>query len=164
MVLIKTINPEHLLTVTELINQSPYFNLLAMSVKQLGVGQCLMEVDIERRHHNPFGGIHGGVYSSLIDTAAYWALYCNIPEEAGFTTLDVNVTMLAPVKSGRLIVEGKAIRTGKMVCIAEAAVLDENRRCLAHGVSKILVTTGMQTIAQAVRSLGYKDLPPKYID
>lgn len=160
----KTINPEHIQAVIKLINQSPYFKLLAMSVEQLGAGYCRVEVDIEHRHRNPFGGIHGGVYSSLIDTAAFWALYCDIAEDAGFTSLDVNVTMLAPVRAGHLIVEGKSIRVGKTVCIGEAAVMDQNRKCLAHGVSKILVTTGVQTIAQAVRSLGYEDLPPKYID
>ncbi|MFR3091307.1 MAG: hypothetical protein ACLTMP_05855 [Eggerthella lenta] len=25
---------------------------------------------------NAFGGAHGGAYASLLDCAAYWALYC----------------------------------------------------------------------------------------
>jgi uncharacterized protein (TIGR00369 family) len=159
----KSLNQEHLNAVMELINQSPYFMLLAMSVAELGVGYSKVEVKLSNRHLNPFGGIHGGVYSSLIDTAAYWAVYCDVEENAGLISLDVNVTNLAPVKDGRLVVEGKRIRAGRTICIAEAAVLDDKGKCLAHGVSKQMVTPGLQTIDQAVKSLGYKELPPKFL-
>ncbi len=159
----KNLNPDHLKEVMGLINQSPYFMLLAMSVVDLGVGYSRVEVDLSKRHLNPFGGVHGGVYTSLIDTAAYWAVYCEIAEDAGFISLDVNVTMLSAIKEGHLLVQGKRIKTGRTVCIAEAAVFDERERCLAHGVSKQLVTPGLQTISQALRSLGHKELPPKFI-
>lgn len=159
-----TLNQQHLNAVMKLINQSPYFMLLSMSVVDLGVGYSRVEMELSKRHLNPFGGIHGGVYSSLIDTAAYWAVYCDVEENAGLISLDVSVTMLAPVKTGRLVVEGKRIKAGRTICIAEAAVVDENGKFLAHGTSKQMVTPGLQTIAQAVKAIGYKELPPKFLD
>ena len=134
-----------------------------MKVSEIGKGFAKVEMDIENKHLNPFGGVHGGVYSSLIDTAAYWAVYCDVEEDAGLISLDVKVDNLAPVKEGRLVVEGKRIKAGKSICIAAAAVIDSEGKYLAHGTSKQMVIPGLQTIAQAVSAMGYKPLPPKFI-
>ena len=158
------LNPEHIRTVIDLINQGPYFRLLSMEVRELGKGYCKVEVNLENKHLNPFGGIHGGVYSSLIDTAAYWAVYCDVEENAGLISLDIKVDNLAPIKEGRLVVEGKRIKAGRSICIAEAVILDSQGKYLAYGTSKQMVTPGLQTIAQAVSAMGYKPLPPKFVD
>jgi len=135
-----------------------------MKVCDLGLGYSKVVVDLERKHLNPFGGIHGGVYSSLIDTAAYWAVYCDIEENVGLISLDVKVDNLAPIREGRLIVEGKRIKTGNSICIAEAHITNEHGKHLAFGISKQMVTPGLQTIAQALSAMGCKSLPPKFID
>jgi uncharacterized protein (TIGR00369 family) len=122
---LKTLNPDHIKAVLDLINQGPYFRLLSMKVSEMGKGFAKVEMDIENKHLNPFGGVHGGVYSSLIDTAAYWAVYCDVEEDAGLISLDVKVDNLAPVKEGHLVVEGKRIKAGESICIADAAVIDE---------------------------------------
>ncbi len=157
------VNPEHLKVIMEMINKGPYFLLLNMAVKELGVGYCLVECDVEKKHWNPFGTVHGGVYTSLIDTAAYWASYCEIPEDAGYTSLDVQVDMLGASQNGHLVVEGKRIKVGRSVCKSEAIIKDSKGRILAHGTSKQLVTQGMQTIGHAAASIGYKELPPKFL-
>jgi len=158
-----TLNPDHLRAVLELINQGPYFRLLSMEVREVGKGFARVEVDLETKHLNPFGGIHGGVYSSLIDTAAYWAVYCDVEENAGLISLDLKVDNLAPIKDGKLVVEGKRIKAGRSICIAEAVVVDSTGKYLAHGISKQMVTPGLQTINQAVAAMGQQPLPPKFI-
>jgi len=157
------INPDHIDSIISLMNKSPYFNLLSIVVKDLNIGYSLLEVDIENRHLNPFGGVHGGVYSSVIDTAAYWAAYCELDENAGLISLDLNVNFLAPVRSGKLIVKGQRIKTGKTLCIAEAAAFDQEDKMVAHGTSKMMVTQGLQTITQAVASEELTSLPDKFI-
>lgn len=158
------LNPEHIKAVIELINRGPYFRLLSMEVCELGKGYSKVVVDLENKHLNPFGGIHGGVYASLIDTAAYWAVYCDVEENAGLISLDLKVDNLAPIKDGRLVVEGKRIKAGRRICIAEALIIDNQGKYLAHGISKQMVTPGLQTITQAVSAMGYKSLPPKFIN
>jgi hypothetical protein len=61
------------------------------------------------------------------------------------------------------VVEGKRIKAGKSICIADAAIIDSKGKYLAHGTSKQMVIPGLQTIAQAVSAMGYKPLPPKFI-
>jgi uncharacterized protein (TIGR00369 family) len=160
---LKTLNPDHIKAVLDLINNGPYFRLLSMKVCKMGNGFARVEMDIANKHLNSFGGIHGGVYSSLIDTAAYWAVYCDIEEKDGLISLDVKVDNLAPAKEGHLVVEGKRIKAGKSICIAEAAVIDGEGKYLAHGTSKQIVTPRLQTMAQVVSSMGYEPLPPKFI-
>jgi uncharacterized protein (TIGR00369 family) len=159
----RKINSEHIKAVIDMINNGPYFRLLSIVVCGLGPGYSKLEVKLENKHLNPFGGIHGGVYSSLIDTAAYWAVYCDLDENTGLISLDVNVDNLAPVKDGFLMVEGRRIKAGKNICLAEAVITDSSGRSLAHGTSKQMVTTGLQTITQAVAAMGYPPLPPKFI-
>jgi uncharacterized protein (TIGR00369 family) len=160
---LKTLNPDHIKKVLNLVNKGPYFRLLSMEIRDIGRGFATVEMDIENKHLNPFGGVHGGVYSSLIDTATYWAVYCDIEEDAGLISLDIKVDNLAPAKEGHLVVEGKRIKAGRSICIAEAIIIDGKGKYLAHGTSKQMVIPGLQTIAQAVSAMGYKPLPAKFI-
>jgi uncharacterized protein (TIGR00369 family) len=160
----KTLNPDHMRVVLDLINKGPYFRLLSMKVSAMGKGFAKVEMDIANKHLNPFGGIHGGVYAALIDTAAYWAVYCDIEADAGLISLDVKVDNLAPVKGGHLMVKGKRIKAGKSICIAEAVIVDDKGKHLAHGISKQMVLPGLQTMAQAVSVMGYEPLPPKFVN
>ncbi|MCX5780476.1 MAG: PaaI family thioesterase [Firmicutes bacterium] len=160
----RKLNPAHVQAVIALINQGPFFKLLSMEVRDLGLGYARVEVDLETKHHNPFGGVHGGVYSSLIDTAAFWAVYGDIDENSGFTSLDITVDNLAAIKAGRLIVEGKRLKVGRSICLAEATITDQQGKYLAHGTSKMMVTPSLQDIGQAIAALGHQSLPPKFID
>ncbi len=155
------LNPEHVESVLSMINKSPYFDLLSIVVKDIGIGYSYIEMDIEKKHLNPFKGIHGGVYSSIIDTAAYWAVYSEMPEGSGLITLDLTVNNLAPVKSGTLVVKGKRIKTGRTICIAEAGVM-QGERVVSHGISKMVVTKGLQTIDQILEEKPIC-IPPKFL-
>ena len=157
------LNPQHARVVIDLINQGPFFRHLSMPVKDIGPGYSLVELDIGHEHLNPFGGLHGGVYASVIDTAAYWAVYCELEEDVGLISLDLKVDYLAPVRAGKIIVKGRRIKIGKTICLAEAVAMDENEKWLAHGVSKMMVTQGLQTIKDAFAFIGVEELPPKFL-
>ena len=157
------LNPKHIQAVIEIINKGPYLSHLSMPVKDLGKGYSLVELTIGNEHLNPFGGLHGGAYASAIDTAAYWAVYCELDEDVGLISLDLKVDYIAPVNAGKLIVKGRRIKIGKTICLAEATAFDQNDRWLAHGISKMMVTQGLQTIKDALGFMGAEYLPPKFI-
>jgi uncharacterized protein (TIGR00369 family) len=161
---LRTINPAHVKALLELINRGPYFELLSMKVTELGVGYSRVEAHLENKHLNPFGAIHGGVYSSIIDTAAYWSVYCELDEDAGYTSLDVSVNNLSMINDGIITVEGRSIKIGKSICVAEASARDAAGRLLAHGTSKLMLLQGKQSIGHAIEAMGHKALPPKFLD
>ena len=159
----RMINPEHVSELIGLINRGPYFLLLDMKVCELGKGYARVEVDLQGKHLNPFGAIHGGVFSSLIDTAAYLSVYCELDEIAGYTTLDLSVNNLSMIREGRIIAEGSSIKIGRSICLAEATVKDVDGKLLAHGTSKLMILEETQSVNQALKVMGYKALPPKFV-
>jgi uncharacterized protein (TIGR00369 family) len=126
--------------VNRLINQSPYFELLSMTIVEAGLGFSLLEIELDRKHLQPFGFVHGGVFASIIDAAAFWSLFYEIEDpNAGATTVDLKVNYLAPATEGKLIAKGRRIKLGRTLGYAEAAVTDESGKLLAHGTSTLMI-------------------------
>lgn len=160
----RKLNPEHLQRIMQMTNSSPYYQLLGIRLVELDNGYARMEMQAEHKHMNPFGSVHGGAYASMIDCATYWAAYCDQDEDAGYTTLDISVTDLAMSRGGKLTVNARAIKEGRSICLCEARVTDEDGRIVSYGTSKLLILKGRQSIADAVKSLGIEELPPKFLD
>lgn len=155
------INPLHLSGLIKLINNSPFFQNLSMVIEEMGTGYCIVKIEIAEKHLSPYAAIQGGVYASIIDTAAYWAPYIELPEEAGLITMDVNVNYVASIKDGWIIARGERIKIGRTSCLSQVLVTDENDKILAHGTSKLLVTTGLQTIP-LITGYSSATIPSKY--
>jgi len=153
----KTINPEYIERVNQLINRCPYFDLLSMKIQEVGVRFSVLEIDLAQKHLQPFGFVHGGVFASIIDAAAFWAIYYEIEDQnVGVTTVDLKLNYLAPAVSGKLIAKGRQIKLGKTLGYAEAEVTDVNGRILAHGTSTVILLPGQGLEADP-------PLPPMFI-
>jgi uncharacterized protein (TIGR00369 family) len=153
----KAINPEYVEKVNQLVNSCPYFDLLAMKISKVGAGFSEVEIDLAQKHLQPFGFVHGGVYASIIDAAAFWAVFYDIDDpDTGVTTVDLTVNYLAPTASGKLIAKGRQIKMGKTLGYADAEVTDASGRLLAHGTSTVILLPG-----QGLK--GQSPLPPKFV-
>lgn len=73
-------------------------------------------------HCNAMRQVHGGVISTLLDTAIGYAVISLLPFGQGFSTLQLNINFLRGVGpgSGNAIVEGKVVRNGRRVIAAIA--------------------------------------------
>ncbi|MCG6911079.1 MAG: PaaI family thioesterase [Deltaproteobacteria bacterium] len=159
-----TLNPAHLQSVIEIINDGPFFKHISMRVTELGLGSSKVVAKITRKHMNPFGSLHGGVYSSVIDTAAYWSAYCDLSEDQGLVSIDLKVDFLAPVLDQMVIVKGKRVKPGKTLFLTEAQMFDRNGKLLAHGTSKLMVINNKQTISDVVDYVSAERVPPKFVE
>jgi uncharacterized protein (TIGR00369 family) len=152
----KELNPAYIDHVNRFINRSPYFELLSMRVLDAGVGFSLLEIDLDRKHLQPFGFVHGGVFASIIDAACFWALFHGIEDpNASATTVDLKLNYLAPAASGKLVAKGHQIKLGRTLGYAEATVTDETGKVLAHGTSTLMVLTERPLAIDS-------PLPPKF--
>ncbi len=153
----KVLNPEYVKRVNQLINESPYFKLLSMTISDAGIGFSLLEIDVVRKHLQAFGFVHGGVFASIIDAAAFWALFYEIEDEtAGATSVDLKLNYLAPAASGKLIAKGRRIKLGKKLGYADVTVTDEHGKLLAHGTSTLMILPGHRLVID-------QPLPSKFI-
>jgi len=133
-------NPEYIEALRGLVNASPYFSHLSMKMVDIGVGTSLFEMDVGRKHLQPFGFIHGGVFASILDSAAFWAMHLDMDDpKASLTSVDLKLNYLAPLAEGKLIARGRRIKLGKTLGYAEADVGDQKGKLLCHGTSTLMI-------------------------
>ena len=153
----KKLNDEYIQLVNQLVNRSPYFELLSMTISEVGLGFSQLEIRLAPKHLQPFGFVHGGVFASIIDAATFWAIFYEIEDQnAGATSVDLKLNYLAPAVSGKLIAKGSRIKLGKTLGYAEATVTDEKGKLLAHGTSTLMILPGSNRLAID------RPLPPKF--
>jgi len=153
-------NPEYVHKINDMINSAPFFSLLSMKIIDIGIGFSHLEIDLGKKHLQPFGFVHWGVVASIIDTAAFWATYYDVDDQKdGLTTVDITTNYLASVISGKLIAKGRRIKMGKTIGYAEAAVYSETDKILAHGTSTIMVQKG-----KGLGNSGDRGFPEKFIN
>jgi uncharacterized protein (TIGR00369 family) len=151
------INPDYVRVVSEETNRCPYFTLLSMRIIDLEIGRSHLEIDVQEKHLQPFSIVHGGVFSSIIDAAAFWSVFTEVEEDVGMTTVDLKLNFLAPAGSGKLIAHGRRIKLGRTLGLGEAEITDEEGRLLAHGTSTLMVIPVM-SFGSSVQ------LPRKFVD
>jgi uncharacterized protein (TIGR00369 family) len=89
---------------------------------------------------NPYGHIHGGMMSLVIDEAIGWAVV-SLDTDMHYTSLTLNVDFLYAIKDGeRLRAKSEVLRTGKKIINVECHVYDMNDRILARANSNLIVT------------------------
>ncbi|MHA4949733.1 PaaI family thioesterase [Micromonospora sp. SD19] len=119
----------------------PVMHLLDMSRMEADEGRVVVELTPQEFHYNPLGSVHGGVLSTLLDTAAACAVHTTLPAGVGYTSLDLNVKFLRPVTvaSGTLRCEGTVLQRGRRTALAEARITDAAGRLTAHATSTCLI-------------------------
>ena len=85
--------------------------------------------------------MHGGVISTMLDTAAACSVHSTLAVGEGYTSLDLTVKFLRPVtvESGRLRAEGRVISRGRRTALAEAQLFDAGGRQVAHATSTCMI-------------------------
>ncbi|MFC8259298.1 PaaI family thioesterase [Streptomyces sp. NPDC057291] len=104
-------------------------------------GRVVFSLVPGEEHYNPIGSVHGGVYATLLDSAAGCAVQSTLPPGMGYTSLDLTVKFLRPVTvdTGRIRAVGTVISSGRRTALAEARLLDEKDRLLAHATSTCML-------------------------
>lgn len=122
--------------------QAPIASTLGMTrFEILERGSVAVELVPELRHYNPLGTVHGGVHSTLLDTACGCAVHSTLGVGEGYTSLDLSVKFLRPVTvdSVRLRAVGTVIQRGRRTALAEAKLYDVDDRLVAHATSSCLI-------------------------
>ena len=146
------LNPGYTEAVARLVNESPYFSLLSMEIKGLQWGTCLMEVKLEEKHLQPFGMVHGGAIASVVDAAAFWAVFPQVERGVGLTTVEMKLNYLAPAQKGKLVARGQCIKLGRTLALGETQVRNGDGVLVAHGTATMMVVPDL-------RIPGYETLP-----
>jgi uncharacterized protein (TIGR00369 family) len=119
----------------------PIMDLVGLSGMAAEPGRVTFYLDPQEFHYNPLGSMHGGVISTLLDTACGCSVHTTLPAGVGYTSLDLSVKFLRPVTlaSGRLTCTGSVLQRGRRTALAEARLTDAQGRLAAHATSTCMI-------------------------
>jgi uncharacterized protein (TIGR00369 family) len=150
------LNPKYTEAISTLVNRSPYFSLISMEIKELEWGTAVLEIDLEEKHLQPFGSVHGGAIASVIDAATFWAVFPQVKDGMGLTTVEIKVNYLAPVHKGKVVAKGRCIKMGRTLALGEAYINSAEGNLIAHGTATMMIIPDLKVEGQ-------DKLPPKLI-
>jgi uncharacterized protein (TIGR00369 family) len=113
----------------------PIARLIGFSARVIEPGYTLFELEVDERHHNPMGTLHGGIYCDLADAAMGYAYAATLKDGESFTTIDLKINFLKAVRKGKLTAEARLVSGGRTIGYVECDVKDENGRLLARAAS-----------------------------
>ncbi len=118
-----------------------------------------VELAIDGRHDNSHGMVHGGIYAALLDAAFGHAVaFCGTPGRTRLAvTITLQITYLAPAKSGMLTAKGRVLGVeGRVATCAGEVWLDDGTLC-ATGQASFMYKPGSEApdgVPMAVRKMG----------
>ena len=124
----------------------PIMDTLGFTDLQPEAGRVVVTMPAAEFHYNPLGGVHGGVISTLLDTAAACAVHTTLAVGEFYTSLDLTVKFLRPVTvdSGVLTCEGTVIQRGRRTALAQAQLTDAAGKLVAHATSSCMIFPAAQ--------------------
>lgn len=111
----------------EELPSSPYNDFLGIELLNYGEGQAECRVDIKQHHLNTGGRVHGGVLTSLADSAAGVAVRSIRPEGKLTATTDLNIAFVRPPKGETLHALARVIHAGRQLYRVEVDIHSENK-------------------------------------
>lgn len=117
---------------------SPWAQYVGSRLEEMRPGFARLALLIERYHTNSDGSVHGGVISSLMDSAMGAALHASYgpgdTDLLGHTTIEMNVSYLKAARLGdRVSAEARVLRKGRAIAVGEVEVRHPSGDLAAKG-------------------------------
>ena len=122
----------------------PVASLIGFELTAIEPGRAVIELVADARHANPMGTLHGGILCDVADAAMGMAYASTLDDGDTFTTLELKINFLKPVRSGRLAATGRVVKAGHTVGLVECDVLDAEGRLVARASSTCMTLRGEQ--------------------
>jgi uncharacterized protein (TIGR00369 family) len=92
-------------------------------------------------HLNPMGGVHGGWFATLLDSAMGCAVHTTMPAGRGYTTAELSVNYVRGLtpRISRVRAEGRVLHSGRQLATAEARLVGPDGTLYAHATTTCLV-------------------------
>ncbi len=107
--------------------QDTFDGLIGHKIIEINENYVETSIDINESHLQPFGLVHGGVYSSMAESAISYA--ASINQEAMWAGVNNNTDFIASATEGTLILKGTPIKLGKRSQIWEAKIFNNDVLC-----------------------------------
>jgi uncharacterized protein (TIGR00369 family) len=126
----------------------PAASLIGFVLTAIEPGRAVVELEAGPRHANPMGTVHGGILCDVADAAMGLAYAAGLDEGETFTTLELKINFLKPVRDGKLIATGRIVKAGRTVGLVECDIVDTEDRLVARASSTCMTLRGEQAVGR----------------
>ena len=111
------------------------FTLISSTKKRAEISMPLAETYLQEG-----GVVHGGVISSLADTAAVYTLYPYLTENQSMTSIEFKMNFLSPAlfENGDLLAQANLVKRGRKVALCDVEVY-QKEKLVAKGLFSYLL-------------------------
>ena len=102
-------------------------HLIGHSIVEIKENYVETKLKINKSHLQPFGLVHGGIYSTMAESAISYA--ASINQEAMWAGVNNNTDFIASATEGTLILKAKPIKLGKRSQLWEAEIYNNEKLC-----------------------------------
>ncbi len=121
--------------------QPPVMATIGGRLESVAEGKAVFTMTPSEFHYNPIGSVHGGVYSTLLDSAAACAVHSMLPAGVGYTSLDLSVRFIGAINvdTGPVTCTGTVTHLGRRTALAEAVLTSQSGKLLATATSNCMI-------------------------
>ena len=123
------------------IPQPPIARLVGYRMVSVDQGFAAFELQPAEYHYNPFGTVHGGIASTLLDTTMTAAVMTTLERGESCTTVEINVNFIRPitVQMGVIRSEAELLHRGDRMATASGGIFDAGQQLLAHAATTCMI-------------------------
>jgi acyl-CoA thioesterase len=120
-------------------NRIPLLRTLGIALTEIGERHAVMEVVVGDAHRNYFGGAHGGLIATLVDTVCFFPAPL-LPSGRTVTTTNLSVSYIRPAGVGdHLISRGELVHLGRRTASLTVRVTNAAGALVAHGTATLML-------------------------
>jgi uncharacterized protein (TIGR00369 family) len=120
----------------------PVAQLIGFRMVEAEPGRVVFELEVGPQHASPLGTLHGGIVCDVADAALGCAHASLLGDGETFTTLELKINFVKPIWGGALRAEGKVLKSGRTIGLAECRVTDESGSLVAYATSTLMTLRG----------------------
>lgn len=119
----------------------PIARLMNFTLGEVDKGRAVFTAEPAEYHYNPIGVVHGGLISTLLDSALGCAVHTTLPAGVLYTTLELHVNFVRPLTqhTGPVRCEAQVLHSGRRMATAEAKVTDAGGKLYGHGTTTCMI-------------------------
>jgi uncharacterized protein (TIGR00369 family) len=111
----------------------PYHRFIGVKVEKAGEGICRIRFSPSKNTLNLAGVVHGGIYYTVLDMAAFLASSSLVSNDQLTVTSDINVSVMRAVAAGDMTAEAKVLKMGGRSCFIDSRIFDKDGNMVAIG-------------------------------
>jgi len=122
-----------------IMNEAPYFRLLGMELVEMAEGYARLILPAKEKLNSYLGALHGGVLSSLADSAVAMALRTIIEPTEKPVTIEMNINYLGLVQGDQAIAEARIISRGRTIAVGDVDITDKSGHLVAKSRATYMI-------------------------